>query len=115
MSTEKYELSCRKFLGLGGVAAATAAVSLAAYTPSASDGGDGGAANNGATSVEDRADLDLLKTWIYNSGPTMDWAMDLTNDVEGVGPVMGGGSVDFSQIDFWTAAYPTVHMWIGQM
>jgi fumarate reductase flavoprotein subunit len=64
---------------------------------------------------ENRADLDLLKTWIYNSGPTMDWLIPLTNDVEGVGPVMGGGSADFGDEDLWTRDYPTVHMWIGQM
>ena len=64
---------------------------------------------------ENRADLTLLKTWIYNSGPTMDWAMALTQDVEGVGPVLGGGSADFTGRDFWTCDYPTVHMWLGQM
>ncbi|MDR2379873.1 MAG: FAD-dependent oxidoreductase [Bifidobacteriaceae bacterium] len=64
---------------------------------------------------ENRADLDLLKTWIYNSGPTMDWLVPMTNDVEGVGPVFGGGSAEFGDEDLWTRDYPTVHMWMGQM
>jgi fumarate reductase flavoprotein subunit len=64
---------------------------------------------------ENRADLDLLKSWIYNSGPTMDWAMALTNDVEGVGPVFVGLNHGMDYPDFWNFAYPTVHMWAGQM
>jgi fumarate reductase flavoprotein subunit len=64
---------------------------------------------------ENRADIDLLKTWIYNSGPTMDWAMALTNDVEGVGPVFVGGNIGFDYPDFFNYCYPTVHAWMGQM
>ncbi|MDR2452964.1 MAG: FAD-dependent oxidoreductase [Bifidobacteriaceae bacterium] len=64
---------------------------------------------------ENRADLSLLKTWIYNSGPTMDWAMALTNDVEGVGPVFVGLNRGMDYPDAWNFAYPTVHMWAGQM
>lgn len=64
---------------------------------------------------ENRADLDLLKTWIYNSGPTMDWCMALTNDVEGVGPVLTGLSKGMDYPDYHNFAYPAVHMWVGQM
>ena len=64
---------------------------------------------------ENRADLDLLKTWIYNSGPTMDWATALTNDVEGVGPVMMIYMPDMEYPDQFNRCYPTVHMWVGQM
>lgn len=64
---------------------------------------------------ENRADLDLLKTWIYNSGPTMDWATALTNDVEGVGPVMMIYMPDMEYPDSFNRCFPTVHMWTGQM
>ncbi|MDR3053593.1 MAG: FAD-binding protein [Coriobacteriales bacterium] len=64
---------------------------------------------------ENRADLDLLKTWIYNSGPAMDWLIPLTNDVEGVGPVICGLNAGMDYPDAWNYAYGTVHMWIGQM
>lgn len=64
---------------------------------------------------ENRSDLRLLKTWIYNSGPTMDWAMALTNDVEGVGPVYVGGNVGMDYPDFHNYCYPTVHAWAGEM
>ncbi|MGI6105286.1 MAG: FAD-binding protein [Raoultibacter sp.] len=64
---------------------------------------------------ENRADLDLLKTWIYNSGPTMDWCMALTNDIEGVGPVLTGLNKGMDYPDYHNFAYPTVHMWMGQM
>lgn len=64
---------------------------------------------------ENRADLDLLKTWIYNSGPTMDWATALTNDVEGVGPVMMIYMPDMEYPDHFNMCYPAVHMWTGQM
>lgn len=64
---------------------------------------------------ENRADLDLLKTWIYNSGPTMDWATGLTNDVEGVGPVIAGLNVGMDYPDSFNICYPTVHAWVGEM
>lgn len=64
---------------------------------------------------ENRADLDLLKTWIYNSGPTIDWATALTNDVEGVGPVVMTYNPDMKYPDQFNLCYPTVHMWVGQM
>ncbi|MDR2197422.1 MAG: FAD-dependent oxidoreductase [Coriobacteriales bacterium] len=64
---------------------------------------------------ENRADLDLLKTWIYNSGPTMDWLIPLTNDVEGVGPVIAGLNAGMDYPDAWNYAYGAVHMWLGQM
>jgi len=64
---------------------------------------------------ENRADLDLLKTWIYNSGSTMDWAMALTNDIEGVGPVFAGGNIGMEYPDAFNFCYPTVHAWMGQM
>lgn len=64
---------------------------------------------------ENRADLDLLKTWIYNSGPTMDWATGLTNDVEGVGPVIAGLNVGMDYPDAFNMCYPTVHAWVGEM
>jgi fumarate reductase flavoprotein subunit len=64
---------------------------------------------------ENRADLNLLKTWIYNSGPTMDWAIGLTNEVEGVGPVIAGLNLGMDYPDAFNFAYGTVHMWIGQM
>ncbi len=64
---------------------------------------------------ENRADLDLLKTWIYNSGPTMDWATALTDAVEGVGPVMMIYMPDMQYPDQFNKCFPTVHMWTGQM
>jgi fumarate reductase flavoprotein subunit len=64
---------------------------------------------------ENRADLNLLKTWIYNSGPTMDWLIPLTNDVEGVGPVISGLNLGMDYPDRWNFAYGCVHMWLGQM
>ncbi len=64
---------------------------------------------------ENRADLNLLKAWIYNSGPTMDWATALTNDVEGVGPVIMIYDPTMEYPDQHNKAYPTVHMWTGQM
>lgn len=64
---------------------------------------------------ENRADLDLLKTWIYNSGPAMDWLVPLTNDVEGVGPVICGLNAGMDYPDRFNYAYGTVHMWLGQM
>ena len=64
---------------------------------------------------ENRADLDLLKTWIYNSGPTMDWATALTNDVEGVGPVVMTYQPGMEYPDEYNKCFPTVHMWTGQM
>lgn len=64
---------------------------------------------------ENRADLDLLKTWIYNSGPTVDWATALTNGVEGVGPVIYIANEGMDYPDYHNFCYPTVHMWSGQM
>jgi fumarate reductase flavoprotein subunit len=64
---------------------------------------------------ENRSDLNLLKTWIYNSGPTMDWLIPLTNDVEGVGPVFGPGPGPAYDASNFTYSYPVVHMWLGQM
>ncbi|PNV67480.1 FAD-dependent oxidoreductase [Enteroscipio rubneri] len=64
---------------------------------------------------ENRADLDLLKTWIYNSGPTIDWATALTNDVEGVGPVIMTYQPGMEYPDEYNKCFPTVHMWTGQM
>jgi fumarate reductase flavoprotein subunit len=64
---------------------------------------------------ENRADLDLLKTWIYNSGPAMDWLIPLTNDVEGVGPVICGLNIGMDYPDRFNYAFGTVHMWLGQM
>lgn len=64
---------------------------------------------------ENRADLRLLKTWIYNSGPTMDWAMGLTGDVEGVGPALLVDTTAMEYPDAHNQAYTCVHMWIGQM
>ena len=64
---------------------------------------------------ENRADLNLIKAWIYNSGPTMDWATALTNDVEGVGPVNMIYLADMEYPDQHNRCYPTVHMWTGEM
>jgi fumarate reductase flavoprotein subunit len=64
---------------------------------------------------ENRSDLSLLKTWIYNSGPTMDWLIPLTNDVEGVGPVFGPTPTPPYEASNFTYSYPVVHMWLGQM
>lgn len=64
---------------------------------------------------ENHADLDLLKTWIYNSGSTMDWATELTNDVEGVGPVVAGLNLGMDYPDAFSMCYPTVHAWVGEM
>lgn len=64
---------------------------------------------------ENRADLRLLKTWIYNSGPTIDWAMALTQDVEGVGPVYACGNLGMDYPDFHNFCYPVVHAWAGEM
>ena len=63
---------------------------------------------------ENRADLDLLKTWIYNSGPAIDWATEKTTEVEGVGPVIFF-HFDGDYPDLHNFAYPDVHMWVGQM
>lgn len=61
---------------------------------------------------ENRQHMDLLKLWIYNSGPVMDWAYDLTNDVEGLGPVTGPYPFFGTEnTDDWTVAYPCIHMW----
>jgi fumarate reductase flavoprotein subunit len=64
---------------------------------------------------ENRSDLTLLKTWVYNSGPTMDWLIPLTNDVEGVGPVFGPAPGPAYEAENFTYSYPVVHMWLGQM
>lgn len=64
---------------------------------------------------ENRADLRLLKTWIYNSGPTMDWAMALTGDVEGVGPALVVDTTKMEYPDEHNRCYPCVHMWVGEM
>lgn len=64
---------------------------------------------------ENRANLDLLKTWIYNSGPTIDWAANLTTDVEGVGPVVLGGADGMEYPDSFNFCYRTVHAWVGEM
>lgn len=73
------------------------------------------AVNEWTRQGENRADLDLLKTWIYNSGPTMDWAMELTQEVEGVGPVLAGISLGQEYPDHHNFCYNTVHMWVGEM
>ncbi len=64
---------------------------------------------------ENRGDLKLAKAWICNSGPTMDWAIPLTNDVEGVGPVYAPTTFGWEYEDEWTRCYPTVHAWAGEM
>lgn len=64
---------------------------------------------------ENRADLDLLKTWIYNSGPTIDWATDLTASVDGVGPVMMASNKGMAYPDAFNYCYPAVHAWVGEM
>lgn len=64
---------------------------------------------------EGRGDMKLLKTWIYNSGPTMDWAMNLTTDVEGVGPAILVDTTAMEYPDAHNRCYTCVHMWTGEM